>query len=948
MVERAQIVLSATDQTRAAFLSAQRNLDGLKTRAAGVSASLGPLLGTVGLLGSALSLVSFKSVVSGIDAFNDLHDATGASVENLSALENVAKRTGTGFEAVGAALLKFQKGLIDAKPGTDMAANLEAIGLSVEDLKRADPAEAFRQVAIALNQYDDNGKRALQTQALFGKQTRETAAFLKNLAESGELVATVTAKQAQEAEDFNRQFLALEKNIVDAARGLTVSLLPSLNDFAKYASSAGDGVSLLDTATAGLRTTFQAVVIFGANVSFVLKGIGREAGAVAAQLVALKRLDFAGFSAISDAVKEDGVKARAELDAFETKMLGLGKPSPDEKDGKPRRPDAPDVADSAGKKAADAAAAKAAAEALSNLRKITDGHVKAIGAALAGEQDEIRFGEQMSAQLYSRGLETLDKFYADQDKARQDNLAALRKATADEIAERQKLLNSPLLAGDDKKDDRQAIQNEIADARTKLAAAERESNQAAQLAVGARADAVKLLRDQVADLDAQISDIATGSSGAAADLLDIAHRVAAAQRVFFQAGAGENDAAKKAADYGRLLEVQRQFNEVRRNFSTITNDAARAEESLLIAASTNGDNLIETEGKLAAARAKSLSALEQLIAKTRELVALSPKNTDLQEYLADLELQAQRVRAALDPTKLRLDRTAENIGDTIADGLARATFEGGKLKDMLRDIGKSVLYQINNELLTKPLATGIGNILKGSGSGQNMIAQLFGLGSPAATNASADAATKATKNIADLATAGGGSADVLGRLPQLAAIPATTALGALAGAAQIAAAALTLVGAGAAAGKGEDALGMLGGLFGGGFGSGAAFGNQDLGQFFDVGGYTGNAGVGDVAGVVHGKEFVFSAPAVSRIGVNALEQLHNAARHGQSVRNAMLPGYAAGGYVGTPARASQRAELRPLSIVNNFVLQQPASRKTQDQVASATLSGAQRALRRNG
>jgi len=42
---------------------------------------------------------------------------------------------------------------------------------------------------------------------------------------------------------------------------------------------------------------------------------------------------------------------------------------------------------------------------------------------------------------------------------------------------------------------------------------------------------------------------------------------------------------------------------------------------------------------------------------------------------------------------------------------------------------------------------------------------------------------------------------------------------------------------------------------------------------FKKGGYTGDAGVNDVAGVVHGKEFVFDAAATSRIGVDNLEAL---------------------------------------------------------------------------
>ena len=46
------------------------------------------------------------------------------------------------------------------------------------------------------------------------------------------------------------------------------------------------------------------------------------------------------------------------------------------------------------------------------------------------------------------------------------------------------------------------------------------------------------------------------------------------------------------------------------------------------------------------------------------------------------------------------------------------------------------------------------------------------------------------------------------------------------------------------------------------------------------GGYTGNYGTDDFAGFVHGKEFVFSAPAVANLGVDNLTKMHNAAKSG--------------------------------------------------------------------
>jgi hypothetical protein len=128
---------------------------------------------------------------------------------------------------------------------------------------------------------------------------------------------------------------------------------------------------------------------------------------------------------------------------------------------------------------------------------------------------------------------------------------------------------------------------------------------------------------------------------------------------------------------------------------------------------------------------------------------------------------------------------------------------------------------------------------------------------------------------------------------------ATTAssLAELAFAARNAAYALNQVQAGGAgAGSGGGLFDFIGSLFGGsGFGTsgtGNLVGPSTVGMSLDKGGFTGNGGEGEVAGVVHGKEYVFSAPAVRRLGVGALEKLHAAARRGQT-----MPGYRDGGYV---------------------------------------------------
>lgn len=197
--------------------------NGLVGVAKGVGAALGGALAVGGLT----SL--FKTAVDGIDALNDLADATGASVENLSALEDAAKRTGTGVDVVGSALVKLNQVLAAAKPGSEQAAALQAIGLSAEDLRRLDPAEALLKVAQALSRFADDGGKARVVQELFGKSIREVAPLLKDLVEQGQLNATVTKAQAAEAERFNKELANAKKNAEDLSRSIASALLPALN-----------------------------------------------------------------------------------------------------------------------------------------------------------------------------------------------------------------------------------------------------------------------------------------------------------------------------------------------------------------------------------------------------------------------------------------------------------------------------------------------------------------------------------------------------------------------------------------------------------------------------------------------------------------------------------------------------------------------------------------------
>lgn len=198
----------------------------------GVSARLrSSLAGIFAGLSAGAVTAAFASVVRGIDNLNDMADATGSTVENLSALEDIAARTGTSVETVSTAMVKFnaqvQEGL---KPGSEAARVFERLGLNAKELAAIDPAEALVRTARALAQFADDGDKARGIYLLFGKSTREVAPLLKDLAEAGQLNATITAEQAAAAEKFSHEMSRMQKNILDVGRAIGLELIPKLNN----------------------------------------------------------------------------------------------------------------------------------------------------------------------------------------------------------------------------------------------------------------------------------------------------------------------------------------------------------------------------------------------------------------------------------------------------------------------------------------------------------------------------------------------------------------------------------------------------------------------------------------------------------------------------------------------------------------------------------------------
>jgi hypothetical protein len=190
------------------------------------------------------AMVAF--VEKSIDAaasLDDLAEKTGASVENLSELQQVARISGTDMGTVETAVIKLNKALHQNDEESKKAqAALKAVGLSVEQLRGLDPAEAFKQMSIAFNGFADSGAKSAAIMAILGKNSAEVLPFMRDLATETGITAKVTAEQAAQAEELQKSMRRLTNSWQEGAAALARELIPMLQ-------------KMTDEFTEGMRVT---------------------------------------------------------------------------------------------------------------------------------------------------------------------------------------------------------------------------------------------------------------------------------------------------------------------------------------------------------------------------------------------------------------------------------------------------------------------------------------------------------------------------------------------------------------------------------------------------------------------------------------------------------------------------------------------------------------------
>lgn len=291
-------------------------------------------IGAIAAAGLISAAAAFDNLAKKAGDFQDLAEKTGDTAENLASLAVAAGTAGTTVESVAQFSIRLTKGLTGVDDESKKAgAAIKALGLDLENFKSLKPADQMEALGKALNSFADGTEKTAVMEAL-GKGAADLLPFLKELGAEGGRQVILTQQQIDLADAYADRQAKLSAELSLHAQAIATDMLPAMNAFtsaiaelAKDQQFAATASDILKGAMSAGIVVFQTIAVVAAEVGLTFLGVGREIGAIAAQLVALANLDFAGFSAISDAVTADAARARAEVDRFNAKIMAIGQPA---------------------------------------------------------------------------------------------------------------------------------------------------------------------------------------------------------------------------------------------------------------------------------------------------------------------------------------------------------------------------------------------------------------------------------------------------------------------------------------------------------------------------------------------------------------------------------------------------------------------------------------------
>lgn len=273
-----------------------------------------------------------KAAIDNADAMYKQSQSAGLSTQAFSEYAYVAKLSDISTEQFSTSLSKFNRNIFETYNGTGESKKaFDALNISVKNtdgsLKTAD--QILEQVADQFSQMEDGAGKTALAVMMFGRagaamipMLNEGSGKMRELREEAkQLGITIDTETGRAAEKFNDNLTRLGQVQRALGNAIMLETLPALNEFTDSMVKLAKEGELLKTFGKGVKVVFETIAVLGANVAFVFDGIGTALGAMMAKAEKMSEFDFAGAFAVDAAFQEDMKKKRAELDAFERRIM---------------------------------------------------------------------------------------------------------------------------------------------------------------------------------------------------------------------------------------------------------------------------------------------------------------------------------------------------------------------------------------------------------------------------------------------------------------------------------------------------------------------------------------------------------------------------------------------------------------------------------------------------
>jgi len=673
----------------------------------------------------AAALTAMNRQAESIANFQTLADKVGDTAEQVATLQKATVLSGVAMDSVAEASIKLTTSLAktdDESKAVGVA--LKDIGLSFNEFKRLSPVEQIESVAKAFDRFEDGAGKTAVAVSLFGKSGAALIPFLKDLAAEGERQVGLTGGQIKAAKEYTDAQARLRAEFQAFTQQQTAQYIPTMNQVLGILSDIAKNEAIVEVTTAAVSIAVKAAVVVlqtllvvGSEIVFVFKMVGQEIGGVAAQLGALARLDVKGFTAISDMMKEDAALARRELDAFQARVMRIGRS--DYMDDETRRLMARSAANRPGRPVLNATAPPSAGGAKDDpTKRLLDNELRVLERYISDQQDLLRERNKFLDLYNQQGLLSISDYFTQQQNV-------LDEATQNQIKAYDAQIKAlrAYQASAAKATDRAEAEGRINDLLDKQEKLQRDAGSAA-IEAGIKRDlADRAYQNTLKELNAQLLELQGNLGAAAAIRFDL-----------------QNEGLRRTLEVMGNIAGQEQLSRIRQltvaqaDLNKLQSDYALAQGFLSvqedrIALDRQMGTKGEIEGLLALGKARR-DTYEQLKGIAEQYRVIAILNQDPNMLLA-----AERMNLAVKQLGASLDPLADKINTLFADSFADAfgsILDGTKsAKEAFRDLANSILKELARLAVQdtfKRLFSSSG--LSGSGSGGfdlgGLISGLFG------------------------------------------------------------------------------------------------------------------------------------------------------------------------------------------------------------------------------